>query len=204
MLNMLNRLFILLNTCNMFLSVDSFYIKCSDYKDIDSCLTHDLCKWCNVTNSYNRDNSTIYNSTGVCKYATSYVEDNDICVYGEHYLFVVKMINIIINLTMIIIFFVLLTYIVGISELILNKYFESSTNQDNDRIKEKGILVTIITFSLFMPAIMFLIFRFNLFLLYFLFILILTIIISCSINTRKLYNYNKHNKYEGGSYETIK
>ena len=167
MLNMFNRLFILLNICNFFGSVDGFFSRCNLYTDKDSCLTHDLCKWCNITNSYNRNNTTIYNTTSVCKYATSYIEDNDICVYGEHYLFVVELINIIINLTMIIVFFVLLTYIVGVSELILNKYFESSTNQDNDRIKEKGILVTIITFSLFMPAIMFLIFRFNLFLLYF-------------------------------------
>ena len=198
---MKNSLFILLGF-NLINFMDAFFVNCHQYTDKQICLEHDLCKWCNITTSVIKNNNTIYNTSNVCKYATSYVEDNDdICVYGNHYLFIVKLVNIIINLALIIIFFVLLTYIVNVSELILNKYFESSTNQDNDRVKEKGLLVTIITLSLFAPAIIFLVLQFNFFLLYLVFILILTIIISCSINTRKLYNYkNKEIK----SYEPIK
>lgn len=196
------KLFLLFNIINLFGIVNSSFIRCRHFDTMKTCIKEDLCKWCNISTDYTINNVTKFNTTGTCKYATSYVLDsNDQCIYSENYEYIVGIINIIINVTLIVIFLVLLTYIVGVSELILNKYFDSSNNNSNERMKEKSVLVTIISFTVFTPAIIFMLIQFKYFMIYFLFMLFLTVFINCSINTHKIYNYNKEN--EKKSYESI-
>ena len=121
---------------------NSSLISCSHYKSIQTCLTQDLCKWCNSSRLIG-NNLYEYNNSGVCRYATSYVLDtNDMCYYTPNYEYIVTLVNMIINITLIVIFLVLLSYIVCISEQILNKYFASSDNNNTNRLKEKSLLVT--------------------------------------------------------------
>lgn len=157
----------------------SSLINCLHYSSESSCLERNLCKWCNITM-----NNTF---TNTCEYATGYVLDNSSnCVYSRNYEWLITMINIIMNLLLVIIFFLVLSYIISISDIILEKYFASSSNDDVNRRKEKSLLVSIISFAVFLPAILLILFDFRIFVIYFLFMLIFTIIISCSINTKKL------------------
>ena len=99
----------------------SSLINCEHYTTKYSCLDRNLCKWCNITT-----NNTITNK---CQYATGYVLDNSSeCVYSDNYSWLITMINIIMNLILVIIFFLILSYIISISDVILEKYFASSTN----------------------------------------------------------------------------
>lgn len=169
--------------------VESTYlINCDHYTTEDTCIDRNLCKWCNITT-----NNTITNK---CQYGTWYVVDNSSeCVYSDNYRWIITMINIIINLILVMIFFLILSYIISISDIILEKYFASSTNDDVNRRKEKSIIVTIISFTVFLPAILLIVFDFRIFIIYFLFMLIFTIIISCSINTKKLLEESKKSSY---------
>lgn len=169
-------------------NASSLFVDCNNIDSREMCLNRNLCKWCNIT-----VNNTVERE---CKYASGYaIENNSECEYSHNYEKIITMINIIINLIFIIVFFVMLTYIVTISEMILNKYFASSTNNDENRNKEKSLLVTIISFTVFLPAILLLIYDFGTFILYFMMMLILTIIISCSINTNKLISNSEKSPY---------
>jgi hypothetical protein len=182
---------------NLIVFSNSSFISCRHHKSMETCLSHDLCKWCNSSVPLG-NNSYEYNNTGVCRYATSYVLDtNDMCYYNNNYEYIVTLVNMIINITLIVIFMVLLSYIVGISEKILNNYFASSDNNNSDRLKEKSLLIFIISSTVFAPAIIFLFLAFKYFMVYFLFLLVLTVVINCSLNTQKVYSYTKNQEKKG-------
>lgn len=180
--------FLIFNIFNLFSnSSASFYSNCRNFVDMDTCIEHTFCGWCNNTNIKNVSSKGNISS---CEYANNIVFENDYdCKYNEHYRSMIIIVNAIITLSIIFIFFMSMLYIVNISNLILNKYFESSIQDSNTRSNEKSIILTIITSLIFIPAIILLFTNSNVFILYFMFILILSLIISCSVNTNKLYNY---------------
>ena len=182
--------FLLLNLLNLFSnSGASFYSNCRNFVDMDTCIEHTFCGWCNNTNI---KNVSLKGNISSCEYANNIVFENDhTCIYNGHYRNMIIIVNTIITLSIIFIFFMSMLYIVNISNLILNKYFESSVQDSKSRNNEKSLILTIITSLIFIPAIILLFTNSEVFVLYFLFILILSLIISCSVNTSKLYNYKK-------------
>ena len=182
--------FLLFNLLSLFSnSGASFYSNCRNFEDKKDCIEHTFCGWCNNTNIKNVSSKENISS---CEYANNIVFENDYdCIYNEHYRTMIILVNTIITLSIIFIFFMSMLYIVTISNLILNKYFESSVQNSSSRNNEKSIILTIITSLIFIPAIILLFTNSDVFVLYFMFILILSLIISCSVNTSKLYNYKK-------------
>ena len=184
---LLFSLFNLLNTLSN--TSASFYSDCKKNDNINNCIEHTFCGWCNSSNTKNIS----YNISS-CEYVNNIVFDKDRnCIYNKHYKSMIIIVNAIITLSLIFIFFMSMLYIINVSSLILNKYFESSILNSKSKNNEKSIILTIITSLIFIPAIILLFTNSDVFIIYFMFILILALIISCSINTRKLYNNNRHN-----------